>query len=560
MITLVTGLWDIGRSNLDEGWSRSYQHYLDKFEELLKVDSNLIIFGDKELKDFVFQRRTENNTQFILRDLSWFKNNEYYSKIQSIRTNPNWFNQVGWLGGSTQSKLEMYNPLVMSKIFLLNDAKILDKFNSDKLFWIDAGLTNTVHSGYFTHDKVLEKINVLTDKFLFVCFPYNAETEVHGFNYEEMKRLTNSSPDIVARGGFFGGDKDSISQMNSLYYGMLIDTLNRGFMGTEESLFTILTYQYPTLIDYCEIGSDGLMYQFFEDVKNITTKVKNFNKTNEQPINKFTSLSDGVGLYVITFNSPDQFNTLIQSMLEYDPDFITRTKKFLLDNSTDLTTTPRYLELCEQYGFIHIKKENIGITGGRQFIAEHFNEQEDLGYYYFFEDDMFFYNKRGEVCKNGFNRFSNKLFTKSLSILKKEQFDFLKLNFTEFYGSNDKQWAWYNVPQDFRQSHWVNNPKLPVQGLDPNSPNTEFKHIKIYQGLPYVSGEIYLCNWPIIMSKEGNYKCYLKTKFQHPFEQTLMSQCYQETIKGNINPGLLLLTPTEHNRFDHYDGSLRKEC
>jgi len=560
MITLVTGLWDIGRGDLQEGWSRSYQHYLDKFEELLKVDSNLIIFGDKELKDFVFQRRTENNTQFILRDLGWFRNNEYFSKIQSIRTNPNWFNQVGWLGGSTQSKLEMYNPLVMSKMFLLNDAKILDKFNSDKLFWIDAGLTNTVHSGYFTHDKVLEKINVLTDKFLFVCFPYKAETEVHGFNYEEMKRLTNSTPDIVARGGFFGGNKDLISQMNSLYYGMLIDTLNRDYMGTEESLFTILTYQYPTLIDYCEIGSDGLMYQFFEDVKNITTKVKNFNKTNEQPINKFTSLSDGVGLYVITFNSPDQFNTLIQSMLEYDPDFITRTKKFLLDNSTDLTTTPRYLELCEQYNFEHIKKDNIGITGGRQFIAEHFNEQEDLGYYYFFEDDMFFYNKKDEVCKNGYNRFVNKLFNKSLNILKQEQFDFLKLNFTEFYGSNNKQWAWYNVPQDFRQSHWPNNPRLPQQGLDPNSPNTEFKHIKSYQGLPYASGEIYLCNWPIIMSKDGNYKCYLKTKFQNPFEQTLMSHCYQETIKGNINSGLLLLTPTEHNRFDHYDGSLRKEC
>ena len=33
--TLVTGLWDIGRGNLQEGWSRSYQHYLDKFEELL---------------------------------------------------------------------------------------------------------------------------------------------------------------------------------------------------------------------------------------------------------------------------------------------------------------------------------------------------------------------------------------------------------------------------------------------------------------------------------------------------------------------------------------------
>ena len=555
MITLVTGLWDIGRSNLDEGWSRSYQHYLDKFYELLKVNNNLIIFGDQELKDFVFKHRTEENTQFVLRTLDWFKNNEYYNLIQSIRTNPTWYNQVGWLGGSTQSKLELYNPLVMSKMFLLNDAKLLDKFNSEKLYWIDAGLTNTVHSGYFTHDNVIEKVNLLTDKFLFVCFPYNAETEVHGFNYNEMKRLTNNAPNIVARGGFFGGTKESIGEMNSLYYGLLLDTLKREFMGTEESLFTILLYQYPSIIDYCEIGSDGLMYKFFEDVKNINTKV--LNKNVIQP--KLT-FSEGVGLYVITFNSPDQFDTLIQSMLSYDPDFITRTKKFLLDNSTNLETTPRYLELCKQYNFEHIKKDNIGITGGRQFIAEHFNEQEDLGYYYFFEDDMFFYNKKDEVCKNGYNRFVNKLFNKSLNILKQEQFDFLKLNFTEFYGSNNKQWAWYNVPQDFRQSHWPNNPRLPQQGLDPNSPNTEFKHIKSYQGLPYASGEIYLCNWPIIMSKDGNYKCYLKTKFQHPFEQTLMSHCYQETIKGNIKPGLLLLTPTEHNRFDHYDGSLRKEC
>ena len=26
-----------------------------------------------------------------------------------------------------------------------------------------------------------------------------------------------------------------------------------------------------------------------------------------------------------------------------------------------------------------------------------------------------------------------------------------------------------------------------------------------------------------------------------------------------INPGILLLSPTEHDRFDHYDGNLRKE-
>jgi len=560
MITLVTGLWDIGRGDLDEGWSRSYQHYLDKFKELLSVNNNLIIFGDQELKTFVSQHRDDSNTQFILRDLSWFKNNEYYPIIQSIRTNPEWFNQVGWLGGSTQSKLEMYNPLVMSKVFLLNDAKILDKFNSDKLFWVDAGLTNTVHPGYFTHDKVLDKIDKLSDKFLFVSFPYDAETEVHGFNYNEMKRLTNATPNIVCRGGFFGGDKDTISQMNSLYYGILLDTLKRGFMGTEESLFTILTYQYPSLIDYCEINSDGLVYKFFEDVKDNTTKVKNFNsnpivnKTNNNRLD-----TSKVGLYVITFNSPKQFETLIQSMLGYDPNFITRTKKFLLDNSTDLTTTPRYLELCEEYGFEHIKKVNLGICGGRQFVSDHFNDS-DLEVGIWSEDDMFFQNKPGETCRNGFNRYTPNLYQKCLEILKKENFDMLKLNFTEFYGDNSVCWPWYNTPQDFRQKHWTNNPTLPVQGLDPNAPLTEFKNIKSHKGLPYATGEIYYCNWTHFITKEGNRKMFQDTKFQHPFENTWMSHIYQETIKGKIKSGLLLLTPIEHNRFDHYDGSLRKEC
>jgi len=465
-----------------------------------------------------------------------------------------------WLADSTQSKLEMYNPLVMSKMFLLNDAKILDKFDSEKLFWIDAGLTNTVHSGYFTHDKVLEKIKNLTNKFLFVCFPYDAETEVHGFNYTEMKKLTNNIPKVVARGGFFGGDKQTISEINSLYYNLLISTLNNKFMGTEESLFTILLYNYPSLIDYCEIESNGLIYKFFEDVKINNVTLKNFD-TKDLKFDTITRTNgNNVGLYVITFNSPNQFETLINSMLEYDTDFITKTKKFLLNNSTDLNTTEKYIELCDKFGFTHIKKDNIGITGGRQFIAKHFDEQTDLGYYFFFEDDMLFYTKKNEICKNGFNRYVKKLYNKSLNILQKESFDFLKLNFTEFYGSNDKQWSWYNVPQNFRETHWVNNPKLPHQGLDPNSPNTEFKHIKSFQGVPYATGEIYLCNWPILMSKIGNYKCYLETVFEHPFEQTLMSHCYQKTVNGEINPGILLLTPTEHNRFEHYESTLRKEC
>jgi Bacterial protein of unknown function (HtrL_YibB) len=552
-VTLVTGLWDIGRGNLTEGWSRSFDHYLNKFSDLLKVDENLIIFGDEELESFVWKHRNKDNTQFILRGLDWFKSAPYYDKIQTIRNNEEWYKQKSWLSESTQARLEMYNPLVMSKVFLLNDARIFDKFDSEYMFWIDAGITNTIHWGYFTHDKVLNKIEKYFNKFSFVCFPYEAEGEVHGFKYDKLNEYANAKVKMVARGGFFGGPKDSIVDINSIYYEILLGSLSEGYMGTEESIFSIMCYKHSDIINYFEIESNGLLCTFFENLKNDNLKCKSesvFTIKNDFDISK-------TSLYVITFNSPKQFKTLIESFKEYDPDYLNKPKKILLDNSTDPSTYSEYKSLCEYYDFEHIKKDNLGICGGRQFIAEHF-EKSDNDYMIFFEDDMFFYNKN-EFCRNGFKRFEKNLYTKSLNIIKNENLDFLKLNFTEVYGDNSTQWAWYNVPQHIREKHWPEKPNLPVQGLDPNAPKTKFHSIKTYNGVPYALGEIYYCNWPQIVSKSGNKKMFLDTTWAHPYEQTWMSQMFQLTLEEKLKVGILLMSPTEHNRFEYYNYKERKE-
>jgi hypothetical protein len=553
-LTLVTGLWNIKRDGLSEGWSRSFQHYLDKFEQLLQVENNIIIFGDSELESFVFERRTRENTMFITRSQEWFKN-EFYDKIQEIRTNPNWYNQAGWLSESTQAKLELYNPLVMSKVFLLNDAKIMDSFDSEQMFWIDAGLTNTVHPGYFTHDKVLNKLSKYTNKFSFVCFPYEANTEIHGFTYDKINQIAESKVDMVARGGFFGGPKSLIGDINGIYYNLLSSTLSQNLMGTEESIFTIMCYKHSDIIDYFEIEGNGLFGKFFEDLKDdkLEKKCKSVNTTLNDDLDNNNS-----ALYVITFNSPNQFETLMKSMEVYDMDFINKPKKFLLDNSSDLSTTEKYSELCEKYGFEHIKKDNLGICGGRQWIAEH-SEENGFDFYFFFEDDMFFYPNKGEVCRNGFNRYAQNLYKNTIEIVKKYHYDFLKFNYSEFFGDNGIQWSWYNVPQDFRVKHWPEKPTLPVHGQDPNAPKTKFKNIRTHNGVPFIDGEIYYCNWPQVVTRHGNKKMFLETTWARPFEQTWMSYMFQETIKGNITPAMLLMTPTEHDRFEFYDGSLRKE-
>jgi SAM-dependent methyltransferase len=553
-ITIVTGLWNIKRDELGDGWNRSYTHYLDKLKQLLDVENNLIIFGDGQLKEFVFKHRKESNTFFIEKDLDWFKTNNYFELIQKIRLNPQWYQQVGWLEESTQAKLEYYNPLVMSKMFLLHDAKIMDPFDSEYMFWIDAGLANTVHPGYFTHDKVLDKLPKYISKFSFVCFPYETTSEIHGFEINKMNEIAGDNVNKVARGGFFGGPKNTISDINSIYYNMLMSTLQDGYMGTEESLFSIMTYKHSDLINYFEIEGNGLLGKFFEDLKNDMLEIKSENKMiSSTPLD-----TSKVGLYVIGFNSPNQFETLVKSMLDYDANFIDKTQKYLLDNSTDLSTTPRYIELCDLYGFEHIKKDNLGICGGRQFIAEHF-DASDLDVMIFSEDDMNFYNKPGEVCRNGFNRYAPNLYNKCLNIIQKENYDFLKINFSEFYGDNSTQWSWYNVPQHVRIENWPEKPNLPVQGLDPNAPRTKFNNIKSMDGLPYADGDIYYCNWTHFITKAGNKKMFIDTKFAHPYENTWMSFMYQETVKNVIKPGILLLTPVEHHRFDHYAGELRRE-
>lgn len=556
--TIVTGLWDIGRNNLSNDWARSMDHYLQKFDELLKIDENMIIFGDDNLQSYVMERRNSSNTQFILRSTDWFRNNDYYDLIQKIRTDDSWLNQTGWIKESTQARLEYYNPLVMSKMFLLNDARIMDKFDSDYMFWLDAGITNTVHQGYFTHDKVLQKIDKYVDKFSFISFPYDGTSEIHGFNLEKLNKYSDNEVKLVSRGGFFGGPKNTINEINGIYYNLLIDTLSNSLMGTEESIFSIITYKYPDKVSYFEIDYNGLINKFFEDLKNDTLISKQKEIKLTQTLTFTQPSKDNVGVYVIGFNSPNQFKTLIESMLAYDEDFIKKPRKILLDNSTDFSTTPIYSELCSEFGFEHIKKDNLGICGGRQWIAEHF-EKSELEYMYFFEDDMFFYPKEGEVCRNGFNRFVPNLFNKSLSIIQKEKFDFLKLNFSEFFGDNSIQWTWYNVPQIVREEFWPDNNTLPENGISENAPKSKYDSVRSYEGVPYVTGEIYYCNWPQLVSKSGNKKMFLDTTWAHPYEQTWMSHMYQELKKGKLKFGLLLLTPTEHNRFDHYERELRKE-
>jgi len=204
--------------------------------------------------------------------------------------------------------------------------------------------------------------------------------------------------------------------------------------------------------------------------------------------------------------------------------------------------------------------ENTGICGGRQKAAEHFHES-DADFLAFYEDDMCINSSEfdGQFCRNGFRKYIPNLYDIVHKIMLKENFDFLKLSFTEVYFDNDKALPWYNTPQHIRTRDWPDYDKLPITGLDPNSPPAKYNHIKICDGVAYVTGEINYCNWPMIVSKEGNKKMFIDTKWAHPFEQTWSSHIYQLEKEGKINAGLLLASPIWHDRIIYYKPEERRE-
>lgn len=558
-VTIVTGLWNMGRGELNNDFTRSYEDYKDRFIKLLKSPINMFIYVSKEDEEFIWKHRSRQNTFVKVIELSefdtWF---EFFDKVQDIRNTPSWHSQADWLSNSPQARLKYYNPVVMSKMFLLNNATLFNPFNNTNFFWIDAGITNTVHEGYFTHDKVFNKLPKVAEhlgKLIFLSYPYEDGAEIHGFPRLAISKWANSKHvKYVCRGGFFGGAKETINAANAIYYSVLRDTLFQNHMGTEESIFTIIAHLYPELVYRFELSDNGMVWPFFEALKDVDKFITTVPK-------KTTSYKDvKTNIYVLGYNSPEQFAMVCEAMKTGDPEMFSLTRKILLNNSTDEKTFAEYDRLCSQYGFEEIHSDNIGICGGRQFVAEHF-AASDAEYYMFFEDDMLVndHTNIDKLCKSGLRTYVPNLYQNLIRTMMRENFDFLKVSYSEFYGDNGTQWAWYNVPQNVRTDLWPEYDKLPEQGLDPNAPRTALQHIKTFNGLSYATGQIYYSNWPMIVSRTGNQKMFLDTKWAHPYEQTWMSYMFQETLKGNLKPAVLLASPINHNRIAHYKPEERRE-
>lgn len=252
-------------------------------------------------------------------------------------------------------------------------------------------------------------------------------------------------------------------------------------------------------------------------------------------------------LYAITYNAPGQLERCLSSMETSAPELLRLRRKFLLDNSTLPDTRDAYDQLAARYGFTILRHGNLGISGGRYFCATHFHALDDAWAMLWFEDDMLIAGPTPSVCRNGFSTQVPSLLDHAAAIVVKEDLDYLKLSFTEFFGDHHLNWAWYNVPAIIRRAEFPDG-----------TYRTRIDHTGTEDGVSYVVGELHYSNWPTLMTRRGNERLFV-AKGEPLHEQHTMADAFMLLRAGQLRAGALLASPILHDRTYHYPADERRE-
>lgn len=259
-------------------------------------------------------------------------------------------------------------------------------------------------------------------------------------------------------------------------------------------------------------------------------------------------------LYVLTYNCPRQFEYWVQQCREVQR---AAARKVLIDNTNLPSLTPEYEDLCRVHGFEHVKLENHGIMGGRVAAAEHFVNDDDAPYCVYFEDDYITHEPIDAVCRSGFPMHVDGWLDKSLRIATNEGLHYLKLCFSEVYYDNDVQVSWFNLSQADRERYFPGAQKPPA---------TKFTGENVLDGLGYLTGEVFWCAWPQIMSREGCrflLRSDIRGRFGGRFrgrarsEMYAMAELYKQTVSGHFRGSVLKATLASHDRRFDYNRETR---
>jgi hypothetical protein len=174
-----------------------------------------------------------------------------------------------WAGFSHKAELETahaapspsprpsldYFVTTLTRMGMLHDQSIWNPFGTRYLVWIDADLTASVHSRYFTDERLLTMLPCLMERFLLLTRP-RAVTDAAGV--AAAARVQSQ---------LFGGELTQIAEVNARYYQLLAESLQRGQLPSADALFSRILAAEPERFDRVVLQDNGLLGPLFEALR-----------------------------------------------------------------------------------------------------------------------------------------------------------------------------------------------------------------------------------------------------------------------------------------------------
>ena len=246
--TLVSMLINVGRND------RNFEaHYLTSLNHILQSEHPVVIWGEEIYFDKIREIRGDRPLTLNKFERSDLEQMPFFNPVNDIISKEEWINQSEWMKDSVITS-KYYIPLTLLKQHFLNETS--KDGASSNYYWVDAGM----YSSFSVHAPISD-INfskLPKDKFFITSFPYWTETEIHGYDVFKMADATGQYPSYVCRATLFGGTRDQIKSMTSLFYDEVEKSLNSSVIGTEESIYTILSLKHPAFFNRFEMPNGDI--------------------------------------------------------------------------------------------------------------------------------------------------------------------------------------------------------------------------------------------------------------------------------------------------------------
>ena len=235
-LTIITGFIKLNEEKIQKYEKQTYE-YLDKCNDTLKIDINMVIYVSEELKDIVYKKREEfgliDKTKIIVVSIENYMYN--YDKINIVEENI----KKNHINYSSAKKILS----VLTRYNYLKDTINNNYFKSDYFAWLDfsAGHIVNIPENLIIDDNFENKINI----------GWIARCNGENFKYNYK----------VFAGGYFIGKKEpmiELIRLHNIYFNIL---LNYGFTINDDKLLFYIFENNPFLFK-----------TFFTDYKHILIK------------------------------------------------------------------------------------------------------------------------------------------------------------------------------------------------------------------------------------------------------------------------------------------------